>query len=397
MSAARIQQAAELMAGFLRRTSRTGQRYLWTDAFAVCNLLGLARLTGQPQHLQSALRLIGDVHGTLGRHRPGRGDSPWLGERDDAAAADHPTAAGLRIGKPLDQRRPGEPPDPEREWDRDGQYFHYLTRWMHALDQASRATGQARFARWGIELADVAHRAFTYPAPEGGRRMYWKLSIDLSRPLVPSMGQHDPLDGLVTALELQATQRALTTGTVGPSLATAMADFAAMMEPRGLATADALGLGGLMADAARLHRLLQADSPAEERARATQLLDWVLGAAAGGLRRYLNQPDHRGPAERRLAFRELGLAIGLSAIGELQAQARDQAKHGHFHGQAPARDALQALAREAATREEIEAFWLTPAHQRARSWQDHLDINEVMLATALAPEGFLGISPSVPV
>jgi hypothetical protein len=241
---------------------------------------------------------------------------------------------------------------------------------MHALDQTSRATGQARFARWGIELADIAHRAFTYPAPEGGKRMYWKLSIDLSRPLVPSMGQHDPLDGLVTALELQATQRALTTGNVGPSLTTAIADFATMVEPRALATADALGLGGLMTDAARLHRLLLAGPPPEERALVTQLLDWVVVAAASGLRRYLNQPDHRGPAERRLPFRELGLAIGLSAIGE-----------------------LQGLTDEAGTREEIESFWLAPAHQRARSWQEHLDINEVMLATALAPDGYLGVRP----
>jgi hypothetical protein len=29
------------------------------------------------------------------------------------------------------------------------------------------------------------------------------MSIDLSRPLVDSRGQHDPLDGLVTCLELR--------------------------------------------------------------------------------------------------------------------------------------------------------------------------------------------------
>ena len=381
------------MAGFLQRTARTGQRYLWTDAFAVCNLLGLARLTGQPGHTRAALQLVADVHGALGRQRPGRPDSPWLGDRDDAAAAAHPTAAGLRIGKPLDQRRPGEASDPRREWDQDGQYFHYLTRWMYALDQTSRATGQADFARWGIELADVAHRAFTYAAPEGGRRMYWKMSIDLSRPLVPSMGQHDPVDGLVTALELMATRRTLAaTGerALGPALASAAADFATLLGPRELTTADALGLGGLMADAARLHRLLLTDALPDDRALATQLLDWLLVAAAGGLRRYLNEPDHRGPAERRLGFRELGLAIGLSAVERLQAHLHE----GHFRGHDAARDALQALTRETGTREAIESFWLAPAHQRARSWQEHLDINEVMLATALAPDGFLGVPPA---
>ena len=31
------------------------------------------------------------------------------------------------------------------------------------------------------------------------------MSIDLSYPLVPSMGQHDPLDGYITYLQLQST------------------------------------------------------------------------------------------------------------------------------------------------------------------------------------------------
>ena len=393
MPEARIRQAAALMAGFLQRTARTGQRYLWTDAFAVCNLLGLARVTGPSDHTRAALGLVDQVHDTLGRRRPGRPDSAWLGDRPEAEARAHPTGAGLRIGKPQDERRPGEPSNAQREWEQDGQYFHYLTKWMHALDQAALATGDARFARWAVELGDVAHRAFTYQTPEGtGKRMYWKMSVDLDRPLVPSMGQHDPLDGLVTALELEATREALAaTGesAVGPSLAAAAADFAAMLERRGLVTTDALGLGGLMADAARVHRLVQAGALPGDRALALQLLDWLLAAAAGGLRRYLNEPDHRGPASGRLAFRELGLAIGLSAIQQLAAQARG----GSFHGLDAARSALQSLAQEAGTREEIESFWLDPGNRRAPSWQEHLDINEVMLATALVPHGFLGLPP----
>ncbi len=34
--------------------------------------------------------------------------------------------------------------------------------------------------------------------------MYWKMSIDLKRPLIPSMGQHDPLDGYITYNEIQS-------------------------------------------------------------------------------------------------------------------------------------------------------------------------------------------------
>ena len=63
---------------------------------------------------------------------------------------------GLRIGKPLPERRADEPLDERLEWDRDGQYFHYLTQWMHALDQASRGrpasrastSGRASWPRW---------------------------------------------------------------------------------------------------------------------------------------------------------------------------------------------------------------------------------------------------------
>ena len=43
---------------------------------------------------------------------------------------------------------------------------------------------------------------------------------------------------------------------------------------------------------------------------------------------------------------------------------------------------------------EIESFWLPPEHRRVRTWLDHEDINDVMLATSLVPEGFL-VLPTV--
>jgi hypothetical protein len=55
-----------------------------------------------------------------------------------------------------------------------------------------------------MELAKTAHKKFTYLPNHGIRkRMYWKMSIDLNRALVHSMGQHDPLDGYVTYCEIQ--------------------------------------------------------------------------------------------------------------------------------------------------------------------------------------------------
>ena len=41
----------------------------------------------------------------------------------------------------------------------------------------------------------------------------------------------------------------------------------------------------------------------------------------------------------------------------------------------------------------IRTFWLAPEHRRARTWVEHRDINEVMLATSLLPEAYLKLSP----
>ena len=138
--------ARGLMDAFLRDTGVTGsapvRRYLWTDAFAVCTLLELHRLealppAGKESYGALALRLVDQVHHTLGQHRPDDPRRGWLNGRVGAAAEAHPTAAGLRIGKPFPERTPDEPENRTLEWERDGQYFHYLTRWMHALGRVA--------------------------------------------------------------------------------------------------------------------------------------------------------------------------------------------------------------------------------------------------------------------
>ena len=65
-------------------------------------------------YLDMADALITDVHETLGRHR--HGAHSRLGRASD----DSPLLGGLRIGKEAE----------EDEEDGDGQYFHYLTKWM---------------------------------------------------------------------------------------------------------------------------------------------------------------------------------------------------------------------------------------------------------------------------
>jgi hypothetical protein len=343
MGIARREQAGALMSAFRERGAR---RYLWTDAFAVCNFLALGLE-------ERALQLIEEVHRILGHHRS---DGKWLGDASEA----HPTLGGLRIGKPLPERRPDEPVDEGREWDRDGQYFHYLTKWAHALDCVARTTKRTVFNTWARELVDVAQRKFTHD-----HRMHWKMSIDLSRPLAASMGQHDPLDGYVTCRQIMTTAAML--DAPGPDLAAATGCFAEMVDAGSLATGDPLGIGGLLVDAHRLARL-EPDGV---------LLEPVLSAALVGLRHYLAQPDLRAPAERRLAFRELGLAIGLAALSGIDAQ------------KASTRGLLGELAGYRNVRDLIEGFWMRSENRRSISWLDHADINDVMLATSLVPSGFL--------
>src|SRR5205823_2312671 len=109
--------------------------------------------------------LVERVHQSLGKHRPDDSRSGWISGLPEEIALAHPTRGGLRIGKTLPERGPDEAFDERLEWDRDGQYFHYLTKWMHALDQVSRATKEPRYNLWARELAQVAYRAFSRPVP----------------------------------------------------------------------------------------------------------------------------------------------------------------------------------------------------------------------------------------
>ena len=154
----------------LSNASRKPRRYLWTDAFAVCNYLELYRQTGDQNYMQLALKLVDQVHITLGKHRKDSVRSGWLSGLDEEGARLHPTIGGLRIGKRMDERQPGEPFDERLEWERDGQYFHYLTKWMHALNCVSRATGKSIYNQWAMELAKTVHAAFIYTPSMGGKK-----------------------------------------------------------------------------------------------------------------------------------------------------------------------------------------------------------------------------------
>lgn len=349
--------------------NREPRRYLWTDAFAVCNFLELERRAGDGRYLNLALALVDQVHEVLGQHRPDDARSGWLSGKADGR--ENPTAGGLRIGKPLPERKIQEPHDEQREWDQDGQYYHYLTKWAHALHRVAKVTGRPDYRRWASELNVVAHRSFR--AERDPPRLYWKMSVDLSYPLVTSSSHHDPMDGLVTCLCLRSATAA--NDEQSTQLDNTIEDLVRMCRTGHWVTTDALGLGSLLFDAARVLQL-----PPEYRVpHGLDLLPLLLSAAEEGLRQYARSSTQQLPASRRLAFRELGLSIGLAAIASIAADDRPEEVDFRLTQIGKHLDLGQSLVR----------YWSLREHQDTRAWREHEDINSVMLATSLLPNGFI--------
>jgi hypothetical protein len=358
------------------------RRYLWTDAFAVCNFLELYQQTGEQRYKQLALDLVDQVHNILGRHRDDDPRIGWISGLDEQGGKIHPTIGGLRIGKTMNERRPDDPYDEQSEWDRDGQYFHYLTKWMHALNCVSRVTGDSIYNRWAIELAKTAHAKFIYVSSSGKKRMCWKMSIDLTCPLVSSMGQHDPIEGFVAYLELQETAAQDSQKSAALDLSAELTDMTNMCERKSWATADPLGIGELLSLAYKLARLIM-----NEGCEHAGLLSELLDSSLIGVRSFGRSNPSKLPADYRLAFRELGLSIGLHAIEKLLRLINQTS--GDFEMKHLLRTQTESLMNYVPLSEMIEAYWLEPVNRKAGSWTAHRDINMVMLATSLVPDGYL--------
>lgn len=353
------------------------KRYLWTDAFAVCNFIGLYQ-RGNPGFLQMALKLVDQVHFVLGRHREDDSRRGWISGLSEEEGFKHPTIGGLRIGKPLPERGIDEPFDEVLEWERDGQYYHYLTRWMHALNIVGKSTGNMVYKLWAMELAKTAYKAFTYTTPDGRKRMYWKMSIDLSRPLVPSMGLHDPLDGLITYMDLQAEAPE----DLGVNLLSEIRELEEICRGMDWTTDDPLGVGGLLWNGYTLAKLISGGFSDN-----LDLLIDILNTSLLSLELCLAKNFLRLPASMRLAFRELGLSIGIRAAEKLlniTVCSNTLREHGEVYS------LTRSLAHYKWVADEIEGFWLNPSNRANELWIEHKHINMVMLATSLVPDGFLG-------
>lgn len=384
----RIDLAAQIMMEFAAGTGLSDdrhppRRYLWTDAFAVCNFLELYHGSQDEKWLALAKKLVSQVHHVLGRHRPDATQKGWLSGLSDEEGERHPTRGGLRIGKRMKEREPDEPMDERLEWERDGQYYHYLTKWMHALHCMSRVTEDGTYLRWGMELAQAAHAAFCHPTTQGAA-LYWKMSTNLSRPLVPSVGQHDPLDGFITCSALQSSAISFA-GNSFPDLRREIEELGAMCRDRDLGTDDALGIGGILCALNWAEQLMVKGNWKDIRL-FQRMVDGGLASLQDLGTGFLDLPSRY-----RLAFRELGLSIGLRGTARF---ARLVDEYPEVHGPellSWLQPRLEDLTWSLTMAEQIERYWLEERKKDTENWKGHGDINMVMLATSLAPEQFLRV------
>lgn len=113
----------------------------------------------------------------------------------------------------------------------------------------------------------------------------------------------------------------------------------------------------------------------------------LLRDAEMGLETFVRSRTLNVSADYRLAFRELRLSIALHAIALIQ-KTIDQYPE-NFSNVYDLYAKLSGLQRYLPLIDRIEDFWLEPINQQSHSWTGHWDINSVMLATSLGPDGYL--------
>ncbi|OJD25700.1 hypothetical protein ACJ73_02931 [Blastomyces percursus] len=311
-------------------------RYLWTDAFGVLNFLTLYNelslrgdKTAADNSLIFAQRLVTTVHDVLGYTRDGRSRLP-------GATHEEPLKGGLRIGK-----------ENETGPDGDGQYFHYLSMWMFTLNRMSIATGDPSYNRQAVSLAKAIHPYFFLNRTSDRPHMVWKVAMDLSRPLVASEGNLDPMDGYVVFRLLQAS--AIKNGD-GEILKEEIGDYKKVMARKGdyFVTRDPLDLGMTLWTA---HWFAGRESWADRVAERYRLFD----------DNHFLEMNLR----YRLAFREFGICLGIGCITYREAS----------------NNAEEFCNRS----EEIITQW--EKHMSSLTPEDLKPITRVMYSTALIPGG----------
>ena len=173
------------------------RRYLWTDAFGVMALVSIAEIyqaqnqaTNAELYRRAANQLITVVHQSLGVPR-----SLDLPDAAMTRDSNSPTGyVGLRIGKV----------DSQKETDYgmryDGQYWHYVDKWLLALARAGHVED-------GIRIAKSC-----FPYFFDGTGIRWKLNVDASPPeVLQGRGSGVSDDDLVALIVFSILENARTT------------------------------------------------------------------------------------------------------------------------------------------------------------------------------------------
>jgi hypothetical protein len=220
-------------------------------------------------------------------------------------------------------------------------------------------------------------------SPGDQKGLYWKMSIDLSHPLVPAMGHHDPLDGFITYYHLMANASEAPAASIQLDLNQEINDLADICKGKSWVTDDSLGIGGLLCNSYQLAQMIIKGQFTEQ----YDLLENMLDGSLLGLDSFTRMNTLIHPAEYRLAFRELGLSIGMHAIERLNGLIETNVNL--FKNQGTLLSYMEELMNYKLLTETIENFWLEDCNREATTWLEHRDINMVMLATSIAPDGFL--------
>lgn len=261
-------------------------RYLWTDAFGVVDFLTLYKETSSPKYLELAKSLVRIVHDVLGSTRDASARLP-------GATEEAPLKGGLRIGKLSATGADG-----------DGQYHHYLTLWMFALNRLALAAGEPRYNDLAIQLAQAIHSRFVLRLESGDLRMVWKISTDMQRVLVPSEGHLDAATGFVVCRVLQRTAKDFMQDNSEGILQKEVEEYEYLMSREGkLSTStDMLDLGMCLWMCHIFRNETWASNlGAESLGVASMILSRNDGVIA------------RDPG-KRLAFREFGTCIGIACF-----------------------------------------------------------------------------------
>ena len=233
-----------------------GLRYLWTDSFGVCNYISLYKKTGEEGYIKEAESLIEKVYKVLGRPK------------------------GLRIGE---------------EADRDGQYFHYLTKWMFALNEIGKI--KPEYHEKSISLIKDIHPKFVI-AKKG---VCWKMAEDLSAPYPGyGMGGLDFYDGYTMYNLIDPVALSSQIGDMQTIIDYNYKDYSCTQD---------LGLGEVL--------WMTHFFPLQPWAkllyqRSIHTLDsmWVDMGQLGGY--FCRQPGH---TKTKFAFTNFGVSVGLQSLG----------------------------------------------------------------------------------